>query len=225
MDRRTFNARVRQAKRAEAASAEEKRKAWFKERYGTDDEEEVERMIAEAKTLREANEAKKREEMTELERLRADLKAEEQRRKAAEQKSLDLERRRRYDRQDVAVVRIATQHVDPELTEDAALLFARHLRTLSKDEVKKMSKKDVEAWFKDLVKRKPAWAPAAAPPTGETEGDKPRARQPITTGTPPTGQPQPTPAALAGKTPRPGQPNSMTKQEMEEYKRSRGLQW
>lgn len=222
LGRDAFNARIAQAKRSAEAAAVERHKAWLRERYGTDDQSEIDKLIANSKKLQEEAEERRRAEMTELDRFKADLAAERRRREAAERKVLEAERRRRFDKQDAAITRIAGGHVDADLVEDAALLFARHVSTLDADRVKKMSEKDVTKWFADFVKRKPAWKRADNAPPPE----KPKPKQPVTTGTPPTGQPEPVPTGTAtGKTFKPGQSNSMTKEEVEAYKREKGYTW
>lgn len=221
--RDAFNARIAQAKRSAEAAAVERHKAWLRERYGTDDQGEIDKLIADSKKLRDEAEERRRAEMTELERYKSDLAAERRRREAAERKVLEAERRRRFDKQDAAITRIAGSHVDADLVEDAALLFARHVQSLDGDKVKKMSEKDVAKWFADFVKRKPAWKRSDDAPPPE----KPKPKQPVTTGTPPTGQPEPVAGAgnPSGKTFKPGQPNSMSREEVEAYKREKGYTW
>jgi hypothetical protein len=116
------------------------------------------------------------------------------------------------------VERIAGRHINPLYVGDAAFLFAKHLRdNVDPRDAAKMTERDVQKWFADFVKRRPAFA--ASPAARRQE------RAPVGAGTPPP----PRPRAPAGttttvtKTFKPGQANSMSPAEARAELRKRGI--
>lgn len=201
---------------------------------------------AELARLKEQEEAGKRAQMSELQRIQADLEAERAARQAADAKVRELEEIRVAHEQEQVVRSNALRYVDPEMYDYARVDFQRHVRELERRDPKKlaaMGEDEIDRFFKDLVKKKPRLAPtppagsppAGAPPKVETKqplarpGTPPRAARPTPpasrVGAPPPRQP-PAPAAppspTNGKTIKPGMPNSMSKQELDAELRRQG---
>jgi hypothetical protein len=155
------------------------------------------RMTAEEKYKREAEDAR-----AQLEELRRDRDERETDMLASQGEQI--------------VVKTAGKFIAEDYIEDAVLIYQGHLTKMDAEELEKLGPDDVESWFKDYAKRRPALAvdkkAASAAPQ----------QRPITNGTPPT-KPTDSKAGSTSKTPRPGQPNSMTRAEWEEYKRSHNL--
>lgn len=218
--------RVDRARKTERETAKKEQDAFFMEHYGTTDRAEVAKMRADAKKLEEAAEKRKREEMTEIDRHRADLAKERKLREVAEAESAKLRRRYAHDRQDARIKGIATDHVSDGSADFATWKFAKYVSELGEEQVKAMDEKAVAKWFVTFVKDNPSHARAP----GDPGKRKPATRKPLTTGPAPGGKPPPTPSGggtgnLAGKTPRPGQPNSMNRGELRQHLKQKGLNY
>lgn len=216
-----LNERLARAKASAAREQEERFKAQLREQFGTDDLTQIKGGWEERQKLREAEDKRKREAMTEGDRLRADLEKERQARLAAEARTKDVERARLYEKQDTAVRRIASQYADDEVVPVLTLMFARHLKeNVPADAAKQMTEKDVAKWFADYVRKNPKLGktPAAAP-------KPPVVQKPVTTGANPNQEKPQAAGGVAGKTPRPGQPNSMTKTEYRDWLKQRGYSY
>ena len=213
MSQEQLNERIAQAKRSAVALE----RAHLKELFGTDDFAEIKKIRDERETLRKEAEKQKRAQMSKEQRLEADLKA-------AQDRALDLEKRvhraerdRLYDKQDQAIRRIASAHVNDEYIDDVAFMYARNvLASMDPKAAEKLTEKDISKWFAELAKTKPAFARAGEP--------RPRVQQRVTTGPKPAPKPAPNPTSVQ-KTARPGQANSMSKGELRNHLKQRGLQW
>lgn len=168
-------------------------------------------------------------EMTELDRVKAQLAAanEEiaQLRAATEEAQTETARER-----EVRILEgIGGKVLKPRYVRVALTEFREHLRTLEKEDVETMKPREVERWFSTYAKENPELAlgdpaeqPAAAV-AAPVAAVKPAARRPITNGRPPPKRPDGGPVTtdaphmLHGKTVRPGQPNSMTPAEVRAF--------
>ena len=228
-DKNSWLERVERARRSASAETEAKHKAWLKEKFGTDDIVEAEKRAARWAKLEADEEKRKREAMSEQDRLKADLDIERKKREAAEARVRDVEALRLHEQQSSNIGRIASSHIASEYAEDVTLIFAKHLRNRiangEKAEVEAMTEKDVNRWFADFAKRKPAFAAATAAAPKTAPAAEPAKRQPVGAGAPP-GNPPPKPnASGVVKTMRPGQPNSMTDQEVRATLRKQGFNY
>lgn len=212
-----------------------------------------ERTQKELADLRAAEEKRQREAMTEQERLRKDLETAHARiaELEAERERLvtDTQRKEQKER----LTGIALRYVSPKYAGFAVTGFQEYVVALPASEFAKLeqSKGEIERWFRRFARDNPelaassqdsekaaadakaaeaARAQAAAAPAPAPA--RPRVvvqQRKITNGTPPKGAPAPaaTPAAgppsLAGKDPRPGRPNSMTRAEVRQWAASQGV--
>lgn len=221
MQSEQFNARIAQAKKNATAETEERHRAWLKERYGTDDQEQIDAWHAKQKELAEAEEKRKRDAMSERDRLQADLEAERKAAAAYKEQLAAAKRQAAYEKQTSAIKLIASTHVDSRYIDASAVLLAQHVRSLSAEERKTFGPEQVKKWYANLVKEQPAFGKEAVQP------QKPKRQEPVTTGASPaeTGPAQPKPvssAEAAGKTLVPGKPNSMSDKEARDYMRQKG---
>ena len=115
------------------------------------------------------------------------------------------------------VMGIANRFISNDYIEDAVAVFQRHLSKLEDDELEAMSQKEINLWFKEYAEKKPALA--------RKPGERRKVIEPAKTGGDPQKKPDPSKAPIQGKTPRPNQPNSMTRAEFEAYKRSKGIDY
>jgi hypothetical protein len=202
-----FQKRLKQAQRAvlrgtfESDDVQKIRKDWEKSQAA----------------LKELNEIKK-SRMDEVER--AKKEAEEAKLQLAELENSVKERELNdlANRGEQEVLNVAKKFIHSDYIEDAVLLFQGHLGKLSEAELEQLTPESVNSWFKDYVKRRPALAVSS----GE-KSDKPQPR-PINSGAAPNKPNSDDKSALA-KTPRPGQPNSMTRAEWDDFKRRNGLDY
>lgn len=152
MTPRALKGRLERATRAE-----------LKERFGTDDVDQIKKDLDELKEFREAKEKKRQSEMSELEKEKElRLKAEKDR-DTAQQAAQQAREDREYDKQDRRITRVAAKHIDPDYVEAELTGFAAHLlENFSKKELRKMGDdalaKEAEEFFKKRVETKPKLA-------------------------------------------------------------------
>lgn len=228
------------------------RRRLFREEYGTEDAAEVAKIRAKRKEdadrlqrFQSEEETRTREAMTAQQKLEADLAAERAKREGLEAQLRDMRESAAVSQQTTQLTEIAAKVIDPDLVEDALGRFQRHLRGLDVDQIKRLTPRAIERWFAKLVEDRPKFklqpvaapagtpdrAPAAvAPPAAAPAKPVPR-RVPLATSTaarggvprarPPAGPADP--SVVGGKDVRPGRPNSMNRQELNEHLRARGL--
>lgn len=212
MDEAALNERLARAKRQALI-----------ETFGTDDPAQIKALKDKAATLEKEAEERKRAAMSETERLKHDLAMERQARQRVRAELEQVRERQVVQEQQQVVERIASRHVAPQYVQDAAFLFAKHLRdNVAPADLVKMTDKDIGKWFQTFVNRRPAFSASA------TTRTRPRA---------PAGAPAPAPrpqapqpavkpdATMNGKSLKPGQPNSMTREEARAFARKSGYSW
>ena len=231
-----------------AARIDRERRRLLREEYGTDDMTRVaqirEQRKSEAerfKALSTAEEARQREAMTAQQRLEADLAKERERVVALETQIRELKEAQVIDRQTAQLTEIASKHIDPSLAEWALSRFQRHLREMPVEQIKRLTPRAIDRWFAKFAEDNPrarkelptgsAKAPDQAPARVEPAPEKQPRRVPLATtparagGAPkPRAPGGPAPAGtVGGKTLKPGLPNSMTRAEVQEFMKSKGM--
>jgi hypothetical protein len=222
LDREAFNDRITRAKDSATATERARLKAIF----GTDDATEIAKIKTEWEDLKKASEDAKRQSMSREQQLETDLATERAKTAAAEARVRAAEEDRAFTQNDVKIKRLATQVIADEYVDDIATIFARQaLAKLSARQLDKLTDKDIEKWFVDFAKKKPAFARTTAAAVAPAP-DRTQVKKPITTGARPEQKPTANGTqTAAGKTPRPGQPNSMSRGEFEKFKRERGISY
>ena len=171
MTRDQLNERIARAKQA-ATNAERQK---LKEIFGTDDPAQIKQIKDEHERLRKEREESDRAKMTREQQLEADLTRERASRAELEAKLADVEDQRRYDQQDSNVKRIAMRHVNDKKLEDAVEFFAiRVLKHMTAEQAAKVTDRDIEKWFAELVKDHPTFAREAPKPAPVPAAPAPR---------------------------------------------------
>ena len=213
-------------------------RARLREEFGTDDPKVIKEKLAEFETLRKAEDERKKQAMTDLER--AQTEAREWKTKAD---NLETAMQELRDSQDVAQVSdalkgVAAEFIKPKFWKAASAELAEHLgEKYTAEQLDKMSDDDrekaVRGWFTDYVKENPELAKeaAATPPPKDDKAAAKNGSQngsgktvPLTNGTTNADKKDKSPPVIttgrfAGKTAAPGHPNSLTATEFAQWKR------
>jgi hypothetical protein len=191
--------------------------------------------------LEAAEERRQRESMTEQERLKKDLEIANAKIAELTTELTSLQTTSLRREQDEILSAIALKYVSPKYVSMAVRhAFKEYVNTLTAEELEKLdgNRQEIDRWFRRWARDNPELAAsqgetqqAAADAAAKLKDDAAKAaaakpkiivRRPITNGAGPKGAPPPasvtggTPS-LAGKTPLPGRPNSMTKAEVKQY--------
>lgn len=129
--------------------------------------------------------------------------------------------------------RVADKHVDPDYVGYSLECLGKHFLALSQEEQTAFGEKESETWLKRWVKEKPKFAKGAALVADENEGEdvqadtrpEPKRMPAPNVGAPVVRKPVAVPSngGLGEKTARPGQPNSMTREEVRLHARKHGV--
>lgn len=206
---------VSMSKTALAKRLDRHTKKELRERFGTDDQEKIKADLAELADLRAKRDEKRRAEMSENDKLKEDLAKERKAREDAEakaQKTVDAQTFAEYDTtaKEVFGDKIAPKHVKRAMRE-----LKEHIMGLDESETPsdpKKAKKVFDKWTKEWLAENPEFAKQVEEPK----------KIPLNTGANPK-RPEKGESNLAHKTAKPGQVNSMSRAEYNEFKRSRGL--
>lgn len=217
----------------------------LREEYGTHDPDKVAAIKKErADAVKFASEFKAKEgerqraEMTERDRLAADLAAAQAEREKLKAELTDLQQQTTAERQTAQLTEMAGKHVAAKFARYALVDFNRHLRSLPVEEHRRMTPRAIDRWFAKYAAENPEFAATAAekkskpaaPATPPPQPAPVRREGITTTRAPRGGAPRPTapsnpsdPGLYRGKTPKPGLPNSMNRAELSAYMKERGL--
>ncbi len=207
-----FAAFQRRLKHAASSAA----KGMLKDLFGTDNASEIKKLVKQGEEAQQTLDKSRRQQMSEVEKLKEDNAKLRERAERAESERAAYEEDQLASKGEQHVVRIASKYIADDYVEDAVAVFQRKLAKMSDDDIDELTEDDVEEHFKDYAAKKAAMARA--------KGDRRRVKEPANNGPDPNKKPEASNKAGAStKTPRPNQPNSMTKREWEDYKRSRGL--
>lgn len=222
MDRATFNDRITQAKGSAQKEADKKHSAFLQQHYGTSDPTEVQKIIETRKAAESAATKRKRDEMSELDRAKADVEKERKRAEKAERELGETRSAHLYEKQDHVIARLAASHVSDKYVGLARRTFATHLKdNVTAEQAAKMTEKDITNFFKkEFLKEFPETARAAGAPPPPA----PPKKKVITNGLDPNApKPPPNKTDTTAKTAKPGQQNSMSKGELRQHLKSKGL--
>lgn len=212
----------------------------FRELYGTTDPAKVRdlrererQQLAEYQALKAAEDERQRAAMSREEQLQADIAAANARAEAAENRLRELETNNVVQSQTEELRGIAGKHIKPSMLRYALIDFQAHVRSLTPEQLKTFTPRAVERWFSKHAEANPdlklVGAPPAPPAAAPPPAPKPPVRRPLIssanpkggTGTPPPKLPAP--GTHAGKTVRPGLPNSMDQKELNAHLKSKGM--
>lgn len=217
----------------------------LKKLFGTDDPAEIERIRAEQQAKLDEHaqmvaqqEAKKREQLTEVERLQTDIARLTEENTQLKAKLQKVEGDKVSAQQAAKINSLAINHISPKWLKYATNEFRDYVLSLTPAQQKILDDKRIAKWFADFAKQEPTCAleppkapePAlpAAPPVAKPPAP-PAARPPLLAGARPPGlgpKPNAPPASndpFAGLTPLPGKPNSMNKDQLRAYAKANNL--
>lgn len=197
-------------------------KRQLRERFGTDDLEAIAKDLKDVKVLREEKEERRKEQLTKEQRLEEERQSAIKERDEANARAQKLE-----DERDVSDVggryaALAEDFIAPKFLKKPAareMLFkelAEHLHTKTSGDATKVTPAMVKDFWKDYAKENPEYS--VKPPEVVNVPVNTGARSPG----PADGKTAAGADGTAGKTARPGQPNSMTR---EEIKKVHGVRW
>ena len=205
-------------------------------------------------TLKKQKEEADRLAMSEQQRTAADLEALRTQNTELQARLHEMETGQVVNSQTQELTKVAGKYIDPSMMEYALGDFQRYVNKLDPKEVKRVTPRSIERWFMKLAEEKPRFRIVPVDPNAgvdpllgtavvgvkgaDSPGPSPATivapktirRVPITTSTAPKGgAPKPVPkkpegGTVAGKTIRPGLPNSMTSQELKAHLRAQGRQ-
>lgn len=186
----------------------------LRERFGSDDPEEIKAKLDRLADFEKKAEEERRASLSREEQLKEDLAREKKAREDAEkkaQRAQDQQVFAEYDRDASSAVGevVKEKHVKRAIRE-----LKEYVLTLDDEDLAEPSKV-FSKWAKDFVKENPEFA--------REQGDPEPRKIPLSTGTDSRKKPEKGNVDMATKTPKPGQPNSMSKAEFQQYKRDRGL--
>lgn len=194
----------------------------LKDVFGTDDAAAIRERLAKAEALEKQAEEQKRAQMTEQQRMQHDLARAKAERDRYRNELAQAQEREIVREQTSFVERVAAKHVNPNALEEASLAFARKVAMTDPKIVAKWTERDIDAWFKRYVSEKPFMAASAAAPAPPKRVE----RRPAGAASPPPRPSSPSgPATNGAKSLRPGQPNSMSREEARAEARRRGYSW
>lgn len=230
---------IEMSPRALASRVARATKAQLKERFGTDDPEQIKRDLEEVKTLREEKRKAEEAKLSEIERANKRAQEAESRATAAEVRARAEAEGRIFDQFDSRMNRIASKLIDDDYAEAELNRFAKHLvdtyeeKALEAWDAEKLKAVATE-WFGERIKAKPKLARDYEDKKREellkeikadakTGGKSVK----VTNGAGKTAEDGggPPPASGGAKTFAPGKPNSMTDAEVRAEKRKNGWNW
>jgi hypothetical protein len=213
LSKSAFDKRIKQAARA-----------MMREQFGTEDATEIKKSLGEHASLKAKADEERRKKLDEIERLKEDLKASGESKAEIARELAELRERHVVDETEREIVGAANKHVADEFLDFASFEFGKYVRTLDADEIEKLTDKAIGKWFEAFGAKHPQMARVvvAAPEVVKEEPKVEVKTVPITTGAQkPRGEVVGS-DHLAGKTPKPGLPNSMTAAELKSYKAAHG---
>ena len=239
--------RLREAQQKGIQLGEQSAFKRLKDKYGVDDIDKFFADHSEMKNkfgeLSEAEEKRKRESMSREDALAAELEQVKGERDRLAQENEQLKTGQVRQQQNQAISGIAGRYLKSKFVRPTVEFeFREHVKSkLDAGEIKPedIDERYIVRWFrmyarenpelalsKELETEQPKEAAAAKDELPPTAKKPPLIRRPITNGAKPERQPPPaggnSGGNLAGKTPRPGQPNSMTPKEVRAYAKQHG---
>jgi hypothetical protein len=197
----------------------------LKDRFGTDDPKEIKAKLDRLSELEAAEETRKREAMTEKERIEEDLRLAHQERDEA-QRQLRMEREtREVEHEDRRIVKIASKYIDDDedTIEVVNRRFAGWLRSEYGDKLTDpkfdIPDKAIDAWFKDYAENHPKHARVA-----ETKDPKTVRKVPLNNGAK-GNDPAPDKTDTGAKNFSPSGPNAMDRQTAKQEAAKSGYHW
>jgi hypothetical protein len=194
-------------------------KSELRERFGTDDFDDIKKKLDRAAELEAAETERSRAAMTERERLEADLKKETQRANDAERRYLKSVEDRVVDKEEQRIIKLAEEYIDPDYVDVLLPKLAKHLKeNFSDDELKKLKNKDISTWFQQHIEKNPKLAKDFKP-------EKKIVKQPLNNGARTEGKSGKESGTSQQRSFSPNAPNAMSPQEAKKEAAKQGYNW
>ena len=197
-------------------------KAELKAAFGTTDVDDIKARLDEHGKLKAKSEEERRKQLAKEEQLAEDLRKEQDARKRAEMTAAKLAEDREYRDADQAVRRSASKYIANErFLKLAVYEFGEYVSDeLDESEANALTPADVDKWFKKYSEDNPDFSKQQQ---GKSKEEKPKEKRAMSVG---GGESNVEPKSLPthnGKTPRPGQSNSMTDKEYKDFLATHGI--
>lgn len=197
--------------------AEETARKKLLEQLGIDDPEKGKAALAEAQKLRAESEERKRAEMTEIERYKADLEKARLEAEEAKREAREAREQVDYEKRDSMIRGTASKYVSDKFIRTARVEFKAYVESLSASQQGRLTDRDMEFWMRRFAKENPEMARQPGEPTTTKPTPIPVVKKPLSNGLTPRriekpGQPATPPAGGApAKHPRDMTPNEVNK--------------
>ncbi len=194
---------------------------------GVEDPAKAREALTDYQRLKTESEERKRAEMTEVERYKADLERLKSEAETARGEAREAREAVDYERRDSLIRQTASKYVDDRFVRTARVEFKAYVESLSPSQQSKLTDQQMEVWMRRFAKDNPDLARKAG--DGVKVAPIPVVKRPLTNGAPVrrTAKPGETPAppANGGDPAAPGGKHvrDMTPAEVTEYARKNGL--
>lgn len=195
----------------------------LQQHFGTDDVEKILKDLNELKELRADKEEARKAQLSKEQRLAEEKKEAEQRAKEAEERAQALEDERDVGQVSAKFTRLAADHIDPKVLEDEDLRpgffkkLAKHLHAETNGKHDRITDKMVSDFWKNFAHDNPKYAKGTGQPPVEV-----KIQSGSNANAPPNGGQGAPSGQGASKTAKPGQANTMSRQEIAA---TYGLRW
>jgi hypothetical protein len=204
---------------------ETERKRVFAE-LGIKDTEEAKTAYSEYQQLKQAAEERKRAEMSEIDRYKADLQKAQEERDAARLEAKEAREQVDYEKRDGLIRNTAGKYISDKFIRTARIEFKAYVESLSPSQQSKLTDQQMEIWMRRFAKENPEMArapgdtakPQPIPVEKKTLTNGQTPRRVTKPGEAPAPPPGGNPAAPGGKHVR-----DMTPAEVTEFARKNGL--
>lgn len=209
-------------------------KSDLREKFGTDDPEEIKSKLAKLADYETREEEQRRAALDEKTRIEEDLARANARAEAAELRAERLHNDHIIGSEEARIIKLGEKHLDPDYVGDNLSKLARYLdKKYTAKELDKLGDagrtKVIEEWFQDLAEKKPKLArdyeETKAKQLAKEAKEAAKTKKPLTSGGDTKDRPTPKAGATENKTYAPGRSNSMTSAEAKEQMRKEGFSY
>lgn len=150
---------------------------------GIDDPAKAKESLTEYQKLKQESEERKRAEMSEVERYKADLERYKAEAEAAKLEAREAKSAADYERRDNLIRQTASKYVDDRFVRTARVEFKAYVESLSPSQQAKLTDQQMEVWMRRFAKDNPEFARKAGDPSSTSKPNPvPVLKKPITNG-------------------------------------------
>jgi len=208
--------------RALTARLDRYTKKQLREKFGTEDFDDIKGKLDRLAKFEADEETRKRAEMTELEKHKADTARLRSERDEAKRSYKAMQEQHIVEKEDARISKIAGKYIDADYVEDTLPKLARHLQeNFTEAQLEKLKDSDIEKFFEDLAKAKPKLSKDY---DTAKAAEKAPAKAPLTNGAK-APEKSPSTGVEEQKSFKPGGQNSMSPQDARAAARRLGYSW